>query len=325
MRISLHILIIIILISISCSTSLAQDRFKKKKYIFELDITKSMCGYGGAPAIFEQVINQLCAAIENINDANSEIVISTFQDKIVNTWSVKDASSDSKKVLIKNLKDIKCENLAITSTNTYVAWADAKRNLDASKINIVFILTDGQHNSSTNSKTEMLNMISNWDNNTEEAYAILVQLTSSAIDNDVRQRVESTNNVQIIQGIEFFVLQIKEPKQIVNTEETMEFEIDLTKDNWKKAYDNVDLTFNFDNQYFELSKYSCKISDLPIKIQLKPKVSIDQIKQELQKTSFSNLEIIINDNYPQIKLIDNKVSIQINNKKEKILKLWVVN
>lgn len=289
-----------------------------KKYIFELDITKSMCGYGDAPNILDKVVDQMVDAIESIRDPNAEIVLSTFQDKIIDTWRGKDK-------IVSKLKEIKCDNLEITRTNTFVAWEDAANHLDKNKMNIVFVLTDGEHNSLVNSKQQMLNEVSKWDNHEAEAYAFLVQLTELAIDSEVKNTVDKTELVQIIDGIEFFVLQIEETSPIINIDGKLRFKFNLLKDNWKDKYDNLKLKFVLDNPYFKLKQSEFIIADLPIQLEIMLNDNLEKIKIALPIESSLAIDVLLDSKYPQIKLLDRRLDIRIRNKKEKVLYLEVID
>lgn len=314
----------ILFVLLALSTSLrAQDRFIKKKYIFILDITKSMCGYGGSPDIMDEVKRELSEAIDNIKDPNSEIVLSTFQDKVVHTWTVDDASSDSKKTLLKNLNGIKCKDLAITRTNLYAAWKEVKRHLDRNKMNVTFVLTDGEHNSKLNSKSQMLNEIKAWDKIGENNYAFLVQMTPESFDKASVDAVETTKRVQIIRGIEFIVLQLKNASPIVNTEESLEFTLDVFKEHWKDKFNDLKLRLVLKDTNFKLSKTEFKIIELPAKVELLYSQPLDLLKKSLPIESELEIKVKLDDMYPQIKLIDDKIRVKVNNKKEKVLRIWM--
>ena len=157
------------------------------------------------------------------------------------------------------------------------------------------------------------------------AYVFFVELTDEAIDPQIRNATEGVNNLQIINGIEFFILEIKDSYQIVNIDEEMSIKIDLLKNYWKDKYNNIKINLNIDSQYFRLDKTELKISDLPSIIKLVPKGDITSIKRNLNTESLAMLSLSYDEKkYPQVKLLDKLINVQINNKKEKVLYLEVV-
>lgn len=313
--------VVLILLLLPVDGVAQRRRHMDRKYIYVLDITKSMCGFGGAPNILEEVILQMEASIENIRDPHAEIVLSTFQDEILDTW-------EGKEKIISELNKIKCNDLLVTRTNIYAAWEDAAKNLDADKMNIVFVLTDGAHNSHRNTHTQMLNLVRGWDNNTKDhrvgPYAFLVQLTDLAIDEDVKRVVDATEYVEIIDGVEFFVLLINEPEPIVNIDEGLSFEFDLEKDYWKTEYDDLKLMFELENPYFRLTRSEFTVGEMPVRLELELQGSLDEVKHELPEESTLRIDVSLDNRYPQIKLLDHRLDVRIRNKKEKVLYLKIV-
>ncbi|MEO6683257.1 MAG: vWA domain-containing protein [Ginsengibacter sp.] len=304
-----------------------QQRVDEKKYIFLLDITKSMFGCCGSPDIFEKVRTHLINAIENISDPNAEIVLSTYQQKIIDTWKVK-ASAEGKRNLINNLKKISNKNVPGQETNILGAWNEATSHLDNKKINIVFILTDGEHNDPNVPIQKFYDEIPRWKNvsSYQQAYMFIVELTDLAIDNKVREIVAKTKDVQIINGIEFFILEIKEQSPILNTEDDLVFTFGLKKDNWNPKFNDLPFLLDIKSDYFELDKKEIRFSELPLKIRLVPKKPLNKLKEELEPITYVNVEANYpSEKFPQIKLLNNSISVQVNNRKEKVLKIEVIN
>lgn len=323
----------LLLLTILFSTSLfSQNSFNvDKRYIFVLDITKSMCGYGGAPDIFDEVKSQLIDAINNIQDEDADIYLSTFQNSIIDSWSEK-ATNNGKAKLIRNLKNIDCKKLPISYTNLVAAWEEVERNINKDKMNIVFMLTDGEHNMPNVSKNNLLRKVENWDNLTANhskgAYAFFVELVDAAVDPAVRSSVNKTGKVQIITGIEFFVLQLKDNKQVINIEDELVFSLDFEKDNWNEKYNNfsVTLVLEDDSDDFILEKENYRIDELPANVKIKSIKHIALLKSSRPKKFDVPIKVTYDESkFPQIKLLNNKINLQVNNKKEKILYLDIVD
>lgn len=303
------------------------NRFNDKKYIFLLDITKSMFGCCGSPDIFDEVRAHLITAIENINDPKTEIVLSTYQQKIINTWSIK-ATPQGKKELIDNLKKIDAKNVPGQETNILLAWNEAKRHLDKEKINITFLLTDGEHNDPNVPIQRFYDEIPKWKeiSSEQQAYMFIVELTDLAVDQKLRNIVAETKDVQIINGIEFFVLEINEPTPIINLDDDLTFQLDLKKDNWNSKYNSIPLSLKIESEHFDLDTKDLNFSNLPSKIKLIPKRPLEEIKKNLDTVSFLTVKVEYpTKEFPQVKILNNTIKIQINNKKEKVLKIEVVN
>ncbi len=304
-----------------------KDRFKEKKYIFLLDITKSLFGCCGAEDIFDDVRDHLMKAINNIPDEKTEIVLSTYQEQIIDTWKVM-ATPEGKKKLISNLKDINNGIVPGQNTNLYGAWIEAKKHLDKDKINIVFILTDGEHNDNNVPIQKLYNEIPNWEqiSNQQQAYMFFVELAQLDIDEKVRKLVIDTKDAQIIHGIEFFVLEIRETNPVLNIEEELSLKLDLAKDNWDTKYDNLPITLSINDPHFRLERSNYTIKELPADIKLIMNNPLDEIKKERDETSnvLLQLDYPVQD-YPQIKILDSKIEIQINNRKERVLRIEVVD
>ena len=314
--------VVLILLLLPVDGVAQRRRHMDRKYIYVLDITKSMCGYQDkTPDILDDVIEQMVASIENTRDPNADIVLSTFQDQILDTW-------EGKEKIISELKKIKCNNLLVTRTNTYAAWKDAAAKLDANKMNIVFVLTDGEHNSHKNTRQEMLNLVNDWDNHTNNhqvgPYAFLVQFTEHAIDAEVKRVVDTSDYVEIIDGIEFFVLLINEPEPIVNIDERLSFEFDLEKDYWKTEYNDLKVRFELDNPFFRLKRSEFTVGELPVQLELELRGELEEVKHALPEESLLKIDVSLDNKYPQIKLLDHRLDVRIRNKKEKVLYLKIV-
>jgi hypothetical protein len=192
-------------------------------------------------------------------------------------------------------------------------------------MNIVFLLTDGEHN--VDGKEKLLSGIKKWgdlsQNYSEGAYAFFVELTDAAIDEDIHNAVEPTKHIQIIHGIEFYILRINNSEQVVNTNENnISFKLSLLKNNWNKKFDNIPIRLKLNNENFKLGKETYTVGELPISVNLIPKKSIQKIRTDLPPASHISISLYFNSSkYNQIKLLNNQIKIKINNEKEKVLYL----
>lgn len=300
----------------------SQHSLKEKKYIFELDITKSMWGVGepGSIDIFDKVRNQLITAIEAIADPSAEIVLVTWQDKVINTWQEK-SNQKGKEKLINHLKEITVKNVPGQNTNIYNAWIEAKKHVDSNKINIVYLLTDGRHSVVNPPIAKLYNEIPKWSGFTADidAYMFVVELTSQAIDEKLRAQIELTDRVEFIHGIEFYTLFINNANPIVNLDEKLQFELTINKQNLPTKYNDLKVTITTNNEMFEVVDTEFTLGDIPKTIKLRLKKPLDEIKSTLSETALLPLNVSIDESkYKHIKLVNQTINCKIVNKKEKV-------
>lgn len=300
----------------------SQHSLKEKKYIFELDITKSMWGVGepGSIDIFDKVRNQLIIAIEGITDPSAEIVLVTWQDQIISTWQEK-ANQKGKENLINYLKEITVKNVPGQNTNIYNAWVEAKKHVNPDKINIVYLLTDGRHSVSNPPIAKLYNEIPQWSNFAadKDAYMFVVELTSQAIDEKLRAQIELTDKVEFIHGIEFYTLFINNVNPIVNLDEKLQFELTINKQNLPVKYNDLKVTITANNEMFEVVDTEMVLGDIPKIIKLRLKKPLEEVKTTLSETSLLPLHVSIDESkYKHIKLVNQTINCKIVNKKEKV-------
>lgn len=318
----LNHLILIALLAIYSNIALAQNNLKDKKYIFELDITKSMWGLAAKTNvdIFDQVREQLIKAIQEIDDPSSQIVLVTWQDKIINTWQ-EPATKQGKQNLIDQLKAINAKNVPGQNTNIYNAWMEAKKHVDPSKINIVYLLTDGRHSVNNPPIASLYQEIPKWQDFSAEkdAYMFVVELTSQAIDPNIRQAIEGTNKVDFIHGIEFYTLFLNNTAPIINLDESLTFSLDIAKGNLPSQYDNIPVVLSLDSELFEITNPNVTLKDTPSQIRLKLKKPLEQVKASLQETSILPIQVNLQEgDIKHVKLINKDINCKLVNKKEKV-------
>ncbi len=309
------------------NVSLAQTKFKDNKNIYLLDITLSMFGYNGAPDIFDDVRKELITSIESISNPNTEIVVVTFQDKIVNTWTAY-ATKEGKSNVIHHLNRIDEEQLKPTFTNIYSAWKKGCELVDPEKLNVIYLLTDGVQNTSNPSKTKLYDEIRSWGKFSHEKdyYAFLVELVENAKDEELRKVVKETSNAQIISGIEFFVFSIKNDKPIVNINDGLVFNLDFIGDRLSEIPEKFVCSLNLESPYFDLNKAEYYLSERPFEIKLVAKQNINTLQANLEPISNYKIKILFEtDKYPNVKLLNNNINLQVNNKKEMVLKIKVLD
>ncbi len=314
-----------------CLSLTAQEsfRFKETKNIYVLDLTLSMWGKStGAKNIFNEVREELIKVINTTGSENTEIVIVTFQDAILDVWEEK-ATVKGKQAIINKLNDITENNVPKQNTNIHGAWKKGRELIDPEKLNVVFLLTDGEHSVAHTSKATLYNEIADWEKfaKNKDYYAFLVELTEQAKDEKLRKIIKKTNQAQIISGIEFFIVSIEDVNPIINIHDDLAFNFNLIGDRLSSLPKDFTFELKLNDTNFELFDNNAKkITDLPLRIKLKPKKNIETIKKELGQKSFIELTLVYDEEkYPQIKVLNNKINCQVNNKKEMVLTITVLD
>lgn len=318
---------ILFLISLISFSSFAfQGQLKETKYIYALDITLSMWGFGDNPDIFNEVRDELISSINSIDSPKSEIVIYTFQDDIIDTWSV-EANNEGKKFLTEKLNEISKESVPRQNTNIYKAWSIGKSHVDASKINVFFLLTDGSHTVKHTPKSKLYNVVKDWNTGHNDIYSFgfLVELTEKAKDNQLRSVIENTDNTQVISGIKFNVLDIENKTPVVNIHDDLNFKFNLLANSIHNFDEEISFTVKSNNQYFIVENgRNLKFDNLPIVLKLTPTKDVDFLKKNLNQKEKIELEISYNEQkFSDTKLLMKKFHVDLNNKKEKVLKVEI--
>ena len=313
-----------------CLSFTAQNtnRFKDTKNIYVLDLTLSMFGKApGAKNIFNDVREELIKVINTTSNENTEIVIVTFQDAILDIWEEK-ATKDGKQAIINKLEEINDKNVPKQNTNIHGAWKKGRELIDPEKLNVVFLLTDGEHSVKHTSKATLYKEVADWGNfsRNKDYYAFLVELTEQASDPELRKTVQSTQNAQIIKGIEFFIISLEDKNPVININDDLNFNVNIIGDRVTNI--PADFTFSLelnDPNFVIKNGTDLKLQNNPYRVRLEPKRSIEALKKELPQVS--SLEIIVKydeEKFPQVKLLDNSIKCTVKNKKEMVLTIEVI-
>ena len=303
------------------------EKFKETKNIYLLDVTLSMFGYNNAPNIFDNVRNELINSINAIQNPKTEIVVVTFQDNILDTWTAY-ADDKGKTEIVTHLQNIEEKKLKATRTNIYSVWKKGQELVDPNKLNVMYLLTDGVQNTQKVNKNKLYNEVKDWGTfaNNKDYYAFLVELVDNAKDEELRKVIKETPNAQVISGIDFFVFSVKDLNPIVSLYDDLEFDLDFVGDRIDNIPQDFSFTLKMNDNNFKLSETSFILKNKPFKIKLThPNKSIETI-QSIPKTEwFSSIIISYDKNkYPNVKLLNNVITLKIKNKKEMVLKIRVI-
>lgn len=175
----------------SLITSVSVLAQRERNYIYLLDCTKSMTGYGGSPNIWEPTKQYLKTELGKHSQGTTFHVI-PFQDNVFPAFNFK-AEDFKWKDIEKELDKIVQK---ITNTNICDAWDAIDQHIDSHKDNYVILLTDGKDN--VKGRDALAKKLSKWCNKFTNTYAFYVQLTEAAIDEKVAKVINLCENEFVV-------------------------------------------------------------------------------------------------------------------------------
>lgn len=315
----------------------AQNRqFKNERRIYLWDVTLSMKGFQDrTPDIYDKVVTALERDINSVLDEQTEIWVLPFQTSILAKWE-EQATSVGKRNLVSKIKSF--NNEEVTHTNIASPMEEVMRTLiSPDKRNVLILLTDGIQNDPKCPKQKLYDLIREWCAFAEEndAYAFYVMLTQFAQDEELIRVIDETCRMT---------------KYMPNNEKVdditfVEFN---PQDNYKyniKDDEGKGLALRFDckkrikipeglkikcycepNPYVEVDE-SVSIENEQLKVSLKHKQSYDSMKSQLpQETNeriMLHFEVEDSEKYPLVQLLNDECCLELINKPEKTLKVYV--
>lgn len=201
---------------IKFSTNAKASKLMAERRIYLVDLTRSMEGYNGSEDIFDKVKEQLNSAISSMNDTTSEIVIVPFTDKPHELYIDKIANKKSILDYIANLKT------RTGDTNILDAWKKGESVLDSEKINYMFMLTDGVHNTGE-AIDSLYSALSTWHSNTQGKYqfAFYVLLSPAAKEQEICRIVDSSKQMWLVPSMniqtDFIIGNMNQSVNIIDT------------------------------------------------------------------------------------------------------------
>lgn len=315
----------------------AQNRqFKNERRIYLWDVTLSMKGFQNrTPDIYDKVVTALEKDINSVLDEQTEIWVLPFQTSILAKWK-EQATLAGKRDLINRINLF--NNKEVTHTNIASPMEEVMRTLiSPDKRNVLILLTDGIQNDPKCPKQKLYDLIREWCAFAEEndAYAFYVMLTQFAQDEELIRVIDETcrmskyipsdDNVDDLTFVEF------------NPQDNYKYNI---KDDEGKG-----LTLRFDckkrikipeglkikcycepNPYVEVEE-SASIENEQLKVSLRHKQSYDSLKSQLpQETNeriMLHFEVEDAEKYPLVQLLNDECCLELINKPEKTLKVYV--
>ena len=193
-----HVLIALILCFLFVGEMFAQSPITEKR-IYLVDLTGSMEGRGNVPTpnILQTVKDNLEETISNIEDIATEIQIVPFTNTIGK--EIISGRISEKESILSSIRSL---HTLPGDTNIADAWSYGVSQLDSTKINYLFLLTDGLHNNGP-TKEELFERLRAWSNvaKGKYMYAFYVMLTPNAKESEICEIVDSTENMWLIESM----------------------------------------------------------------------------------------------------------------------------
>lgn len=308
-----------------------QNRFKNERRIYLWDVTLSMKGYQGrTPDIYDKVITALEKDINTIIDEQTEIWVFPFQTSILDKWNVK-ATDAGKKEIINKIKS--AVYIDTTSTNITVPMTEVMNTLiKPDKRNVLILLTDGEQNDKRYPLETLLDVIRKWCDFAEknDAYAFYVMLTQFAKNDKLIEAIDGACRMYKGEGTDFnFVELLPQDNLKYNIKDDAGKKLIVRVDCKKKTTIPDDLKVHCycnSNPYVEIDQ-SVTIKNGQIELELKQKQSYDSLKHALPQDTNEKIdlyfEVANKELYPLVSLLNEECCLELINKPEKILKVYV--
>lgn len=283
--------LLVVVLALSVQSVQAQIPLSEKR-IFILDLTGSMEGKGtsGSLNILQDVKNQLTETIEDIEDPNTELVVIPFTNKPYAPLRGRASNKDELIAVIKRL------DVLPGDTNIADAWLAGLQELDERKVNYMFLLTDGLHNTGPD-KSVLYERLSGWEESSrgKNEYAFYVVFTQQAKELEICDIVDKTPQMWLIDNMNINAALIRtEIVQRKNIFEEPSTSLKFFTNNRKAKLDQLDLKIEFEeNDLYAIKnlersldgdEYTFKIEEkrkkinLPLDTTLALKLSIDKQK-----------------------------------------------
>lgn len=335
MKLNVRLWLIVAFLSLFSLEMLAQqNRFKNERRIYLWDVTLSMKGYQDkTPDIYDKVVDALEKDINSVLDEQTEIWVLPFQTSALAKWHDK-ATAAGKKKLIDQIKAFKNEE--VTNTNITVPMQDVMSSLVKDDCrNVLILLTDGQQNASGYPMSTLLDLIRKWCSFAQQhdAYAFYVMLTKYATQPDLIHVIDETCRItKVIAGEDMnlnFVELLPQGSSKFNVKDDAGKKMRIKVDCKKRVSipDGLKIHCYCDsNPYVEIDE-EVSIQKGAMDLDVKLKQPYEELKKNLPQDSNHCLKIYFEvdnpDKYPLVQLLNEECALELINKPEKMLKIYV--
>lgn len=247
---------------------LYSQSYMQEKRIYLVDVTASMIGKGNVntPNIFSRVKEGLSETINNINTPSTEIVIVPFTNK---PHEKMNGQIIAKEGILDNIEllDIKPGD-----TNIADAWNYAIQEIDSTRVNYVFLLTDGLHNCGPQ-KDSLYSDLRKWADISKDKYyfAFYVMLTPNAKEQEICNIVDETQKMWLIESMNVNVSFLNSNLEVnTNVKNKKTTSIHYESNNPAIFNDSIDfcLILN-ENPYYEMENFKLDMLNKKVSFDLK--------------------------------------------------------
>jgi len=307
-----------------------------------------MKGYNNAPNIYDEVVEVMVNTLSDIDENGSDIYIIPFQDEVLETYTQK-ATATGKQQAIEYIQSFNNEN--VTYTNICVAWEKAMQLIDNENKNFLYLLTDGEQSDLSDKDTrygktcldKVIDQYCALIYNTQNAYTFYVSLNTN-LPHTLKQKFKTNcpEYLRLIEGMpptQITSIQPTSTTQIVNLQEenlsftqyfdisgnlSTNFKFDVLLDAQGislpsgiqlKIKDNQNRTIQNGKAVFELALTYDDIQRLKKVMPEEMTASLVYSKQSLQSLGLED---------QIIEFTPNRTKLKIRNKKEKTLKIKII-
>lgn len=224
-------------------------KFIDEKRIYLIDLTRSMEGFNGSEDIFDTVKRQLKNAIMSLTDTTTQVVLIPFTDRPLDFV---DKTIANKVELLDYIENLETKR---GDTNILSAWQKGVEQLDPNKVNYLFMLTDGVHN--TGEPIENLyNELGTWHDITQGKYqfAFYVLLSQHAREEEICDIVENSKQMWLVPSLnidtDFILGKLNLSVNIINTNKV---KLHLTCTNPEIFNDGFNIKLSIpENEYYKI-------------------------------------------------------------------------
>lgn len=306
-------IIYILIVFCWCSNCLSAQIITNEKRIYIIDVTASMEGKGNVdtPDVFGEIKQNLIATVGQIQNQNTDITLITFSDKVhaIKNFSVRD--TDSIINYISNLTIIKGD------TNIVDAWKAGVGEIESDKINYLFLLTDGLHNTGPE-KYMLYEVLKDWEVQAEEKYyfAFYVMLTEQAKTTDIANAIQESSQIWMIESLDVNVTLLSVKKNLkVNINSNKRCRIIFNNNRIKGIEETVNFKFKLeDNPFYRIKSFKnhlSKDSSIVFELEeLKPLIEIPievNLQIELEREELNNPLLFFTPEKLNIKILNQGV------------------
>ena len=244
---------------------------KQEKRIYIVDVTASMegRGVGGTRKIFQTVKDNLVSTLHRIDDRKTEVVIIPFTSHPFPEFTGRIAEKDS---LAQYINGLSIQN---GDTNIADAWTNGVSCVDSTKINYIFLLTDGLHNCGPRTE-ELYNRLRAWEEQSQDKYmfAFYVMLTPDAKEMEICRIVDETRNLWLIESMNIDASLISLPNYIrknVFDDKIISLHFETNNSNVDLSDIGVEISMD-DNPYYRVANVEKSLMGDVFKVSVEEKV-----------------------------------------------------